>query len=74
MVLLTLDRPVWVIKLYTLTSGLFMPFLAASLLWLTTKRSLMGELRTGKLSMTAMVAALALFVAIAVRQIVDLLG
>jgi len=74
MVLLTLDRPVWVIKLYTLTSGLFMPFLAASLLWLTTKRSLMGELRTGKLSVTAMVAALALFVAIAVRQIVDLLS
>ena len=74
MVLLTLDRPVWVIKLYTLTGGLFMPFLAASLLWLTTKRSLMGELRTGKLSMTAMVAALALFVVIAVRQIVDLLG
>jgi len=56
MVLLTLDRPVWVI------------------LWLTTKRSLMGELRTGKLSVTAMVAALALFVAIAVRQIVDLLS
>ncbi|RLB37062.1 MAG: iron transporter [Deltaproteobacteria bacterium] len=74
MVLLILDRPVWIIKLYTLTSGLFMPVLAASLLWLTTKRSLMGELRTGKLSLTAMVAALALFAAIAIRQIVDLLG
>jgi Mn2+/Fe2+ NRAMP family transporter len=72
MVLLILDRPVWVIKLYTLTGGLFMPFLAASLLWLTTRRSLMGELRTGTLSLTAMVAALALFAAIAVRQIVDL--
>ncbi len=45
MVLLVLDRPVWVIKLYTLTGGLFMPVLAASLLWLTTKRSLMGELK-----------------------------
>ena len=74
MVLLILDRPVWVIKLYTLTGGLFMPFLAASLLWLTTKRSLMGELRSGKLSLTAMGAALALFVAIAVRQIMDLMG
>jgi Mn2+/Fe2+ NRAMP family transporter len=74
MVLLVLDRPVWVIKLYTLTGGLFMPFLAASLLWLTTRRSLMGELRTGKLGIAAMTAALALFVAIAARQIADLLG
>ena len=74
MVLLALDKPVWVIKLYTLTGGVFMPFLAASLLWLTTRRSLMGDLCTGKLSFTAMAAALALFAAIAVRQIIDLLG
>ena len=74
MLLLVLDRPVWIIKLYTLTGGLFMPFLAASLLWLTTKGSLMGGLRTGKLSMAAMIAALALFAAIALRQIVDLLS
>mgnify|MGYP001812729519 FL=1 len=73
MVLLALDKPVWVIKLYTLTGGVFMPFLAASLLWLTTRRSLMGDLCTGKLSFTAMAAALALFAAIAVRQIIDLL-
>jgi len=73
MLLLVLDRPVWIIKLYTLTGGLFMPFLAASLLWLTTKSSLMGGLRTGRLSLAAMVAALALFAAIAVRQIIDLL-
>jgi Mn2+/Fe2+ NRAMP family transporter len=74
MLLLVLDRPVWIIKLYTLTGGLFMPFLAASLLWLTTKNTLMGGLRTGKLSLAAMIAALGLFAAIAVRQIVDLLG
>ena len=72
MVLLVLDRPVWVIKLYTLTGGLFMPVLAASLLWLTTKRSLMGDLKTGWLSFAAMIAALALFVVIAIRQIIDL--
>ncbi len=72
MALLVLDRPVWVIKLYTLTGGLFMPLLAASLLWLTTKRPLMGGLGTGRLGITAMIAALALFAAIAVRQIIDL--
>jgi Mn2+/Fe2+ NRAMP family transporter len=74
MVLLVLDRPVWVIKLYTLTGGLFMPVLAASLLWLTTRRSLMGEHRTGGLGIAALVAALALFAAIGARQVMDLLG
>jgi Mn2+/Fe2+ NRAMP family transporter len=74
MLLLVIDRPVWVIKLYTLTGGLFMPVLAGSLLWMTTRRALMGDLKTGWLGFTAMVAALALFVAIAIRQVVDLLG
>jgi len=74
MLFLVLDRPVWVIRLYTITGGLFMPVLAASLLWLTTRRSLMGELRSGRLGVAAMTAALALFVAIAARQLIDLLG
>ena len=71
MTLLVLGRPVWVIKLYTLTGGLFMPVLAASLLWLTTRRSVMGDLRTRPLGLIALVAALALFVAVGVRQVLD---
>lgn len=74
MTLLVLDRPVWVIKLYTITGGLFMPVLAGSLLWLTTRRALMGELRTRWFGIAALAAALALFVVIAVRQVLDLLG
>lgn len=74
MILLVLDRPVWVIKLYTLTGGLFMPILAASLLWLTTRRRHMGEHRTRLIGTIAMAAALALFVIIALRQILDLVG
>jgi len=74
MALLVLDRPVWVIKLYTITGGLFMPVLAASLLWLTTRKRHMGELKTGSLGVAGMVAALALFVILAVRQLMDLLG
>jgi len=74
MLLLVFGRPVWVIKLYTLTGGLFMPVLAASLLWLTTRRTLMGDLKTGWLGLTCMIAALALFVAIAIRQVVDLVS
>lgn len=74
MILLVLDRPVWVIKLYTLTGGLFMPILAASLLWLTTRRTLMGRLRSRALGVIALSAALVLFLAIAVRQVLDLFG
>ncbi len=69
MVLLFIDRPVWVIRLYTITSGLFMPFLAGSLLWLTTKRRLVGSLVVGRLAAVGLVAALCLFVALGVRQL-----
>ena len=72
MALLFADRPIWVIRLYTLTGGLFMPVLAGSLLWLNSRRELVGEHRNGPLSTTALVAALALFAAIAVRQVLDL--
>jgi Mn2+/Fe2+ NRAMP family transporter len=74
MVFLVLDRPVWIIKLYTITGGLFMPVLAGSLLWLTTRRSLMGDLRTRWVGLTSLVTALVLFVAIALRQLLDLAG
>jgi Mn2+/Fe2+ NRAMP family transporter len=73
MVLLVLDRPIWVIKVYTLTGGLFMPLLAGSLLWLNSRRSLVGENRNGPLSTGLLVCALALFGAVLVRQVVDLL-
>ena len=71
MVLLVIDRPMWVVRVYTTTSGLFMPLLAGSLLWLGRRRDLMGELRLGGAALTALVASLALFGLLAVRQIVD---
>jgi hypothetical protein len=73
LLLLVLGRPIWVIKLYTLTGGLFMPLLAASLLWLNSRRELVGELRNRAPSQVMLVLALALFVAIALRQLADLL-
>ena len=74
MLLLFADRPIWVIRLYTVTGGLFMPLLAASLLWLNSRRELVGEHRNGALATAALVAALALFAAIAARQLIDLMG
>jgi Mn2+/Fe2+ NRAMP family transporter len=73
MALLFLDRPIWVIKVYTLTGGLFMPLLAGSLLWLNSRRNLVGEHRNGLVSSASLVSALLLFGAIAVRQLLDLL-
>lgn len=73
MALLFLGRPIWVIKLYTLTGGLFMPLLAGTLLWLNSRRSLVGELRNGLVAITTLGLALVLFGLILVRQIVDLL-
>ncbi len=71
MMLLGLDRPIWVIKVYTLTGGLFMPLLAASLLWLNSRRRLMGDNRNGPLSNLLLWCALALFGAVLVRQLMD---
>ena len=73
MILLVLDRPIWVIKVYTLTGGLFMPLLAASLLWLNSRRRLLGEYSNGPLSTCLLWCALVLFGAVLVRQLMDLL-
>ncbi len=71
--ILFLDRPIWVIKVYTLTGGLFMPLLAGSLLWLNSRRRLVGDLRNGFFAASTLALALLLFAAIAARQILDLL-
>lgn len=71
MTLLVLDRPIWVIKVYTLTGGLFMPLLAASLLWLNSRRRLLGDNRNGPLSTVLLWCALVLFGAVLVRQLID---
>ena len=71
MVLLVIERPMWVVRLYTTTSGLFMPLLAGSLLWLGRRRDLMGGLRLGAASTAALAASLVLFGVLAVRQIAD---
>jgi Mn2+/Fe2+ NRAMP family transporter len=73
MVLLFLGRPIWVIKVYTLTGGLFMPLLAATLLWLNSRRALVGDLKNGPVATATLVLALGLFVLIAGRQLIDLL-
>ena len=72
MALLFLGRPLWIIKVYTLTGGLFMPLLAASLLWLNSRRDLVGRMRNRVSATATLVLALVLFGLIAIRQLMDL--
>jgi Mn2+/Fe2+ NRAMP family transporter len=61
MAFLLLDKPVWLVVAYAALGALFMPFLAATLLWLNNRRDLVGDLRNGPLANFALVACLALF-------------
>lgn len=70
--LLFLGRPLWIIKFYTLTGGLFMPLLAGSLLWLNSRRVQVGELQNRAAATATLVLSLVLFGVIAVRQLIDL--
>jgi Mn2+/Fe2+ NRAMP family transporter len=74
MLLLFLDRPMWIIRVYTITGGLFMPLLASSLLWLNSREKLVGEYRNGRLATLLLVLALALFAVIAARQAIDVVS
>jgi hypothetical protein len=74
MILLALGRPVWLVQLYTALSGLFMPLLAGTLLWLNRQSALVGRLRAGPAATTALCVALLLFAAVLLRQLLDLTG
>lgn len=74
MAMLVFDRPVWVVRLYTVASGLFMPLLAGTLLWLGSRRRLMGGLANRWWSNLGLAVALGLFVVLAARQLADALG
>lgn len=61
MVLLLASRPVWIVLVYTVAGAFFMPFLAATLLYLNNRRDRVGPLRNGRLANTLLALALLLF-------------
>ena len=61
MIMLLVDRPVWVVLIYTISGAFFMPFLAATLLFLNNGGKWVGGLRNGWLVNAGLVAALVLF-------------
>jgi Mn2+/Fe2+ NRAMP family transporter len=66
---LLLDQPVSLVLVYTLIGALFMPFLAATLLYMNTRRDWVGRLRSGWLSNSLLLLALALFAYLSVVEV-----
>ncbi|UCD38543.1 MAG: divalent metal cation transporter, partial [Fidelibacterota bacterium] len=73
MVLLLADNPVWVVVAYAIVGALFMPFLAATLLVMNSRRDWLGALKSGRLINVLLAAALALFIYLAVAELVRFL-
>jgi len=69
MTLLYFDRPVWVIIVYSVAGAFFMPFLAATLLYLNNRRRWVATLKNGWLMNGLLVAALLLFGYLCVTEI-----
>ena len=61
MLLLAWGRPVWLVVVYAALGSLFMPFLAATLLYLNNDRQTMGVLRNGWRANFGLLLCLALF-------------
>jgi Mn2+/Fe2+ NRAMP family transporter len=64
---LVIQRPVWLVFVYTLVGSLFFPFVISTLLWLNNSGRLVREAKNGVLANTVLVAALLLYGYLAVR-------
>jgi len=74
MLLLPFGRPVGLILLYSVMSALFMPFLAATLLYMNSRRKLVGDrLRNGWAAKLALFLCLGLFAYLGARKLGELL-
>jgi Mn2+/Fe2+ NRAMP family transporter len=71
MLLLTLERPIWLVVSYAALGALFMPFLAGTLLALNNRRAEMGRLRNGRWANAGLVLCVLLFGLLGFMQISD---
>ena len=71
--LLFLQKPVWLIMVYSVVGALFMPFLAISLLWISNKKKWMGVNKSGILINISLAIAVILFCYLAIIQFMSLL-
>ncbi len=73
MLLLLFGKPVWVIVIYSVVSAFFMPFLAATLLYMNNKQQWVGELKNRLITNALLVLSLVLFGYLAITEILDAL-
>ena len=69
MLLLAWGRPVWVVVVYAALGSFFMPFLAATLLYLNNDRRALGALRNGWRANSMLAMCLALFLYLMVVEL-----
>lgn len=72
--LLWFQQPVAVVVAFSIAGAFFMPFLAATLLYLNNRRDWMGALRNGRLGNAALVVCLLVFGAVCVSELVRVIG
>lgn len=70
MLLLLYDRPVFVIILYAVTGALFMPFLAATLLYMNNRKEWVNTLKNGWQTNTALLITLSVMLFLFIRQLI----
>lgn len=71
MAFLLIDRPVWIVVIYSVAGALFMPFLAATLLYLNNQHRWVKELKNGWLFNGLLILALVLFAYLASMQLLS---
>jgi len=78
MLLLLLDKPVWLVVAYAAIGSLFMPFLAVTLLVLNNRARDMGAMKNGLWANAGLILSLLLFAYLAAshlwRELAGLLG
>jgi len=74
MILLWAGKPVWVVLIYSVAGAAFMPLLAGLLLYMNGVRDWLGPLRNRWFVNLALLAALALFAALFVQELVEAIG
>ena len=67
--LLAFGKPVLLVVIYSVMGAFFIPFLAATLLYLNGRRKWVGSLKNGPLTIAVLVACLVLFGYLAYEQL-----
>jgi Mn2+/Fe2+ NRAMP family transporter len=74
MILLWAGKPVWVVLIYSVAGAAFMPLLAGLLLYMNGVRDWLGPLRNRWPANLVLLAALALFAALFIQELVEAIG